>query len=401
MLFLSPVAGLILIAFAACGGQRAPGDTDGAVEGGVVDADVAGSDSGGSLDSSVAAQSHPVVCPDDDPRCAALRCSAGYSCAFDTKAELVWVMKDDGNVNGPSCQRVCEAALANSCSAHACDHGRLVEYSDLTGFAPVAESLGFRCKEGGCWWPDAPSEGQYLVSIEADDQGARSCFFPTESTLSCTSDPGNANCFGERYASVCPCVAKPLDAVCEWECPPHGTTRSVWKTQGSSCLARINYWRRRACEEGWPECPPAGLPPMAECTACHECANSEAAWDKQHGAHDSFKRCGESSQGEGGGATCADVIDSFISERAPDESGVMRCRGHCGPILRPGCQTFHWGKDQDSGFHTLNWGSCNVDKCESYCGDHPDDCFVHDSSPELGCDAGDDAEANPVVAICQ
>ena len=59
------------------------------------------------------------------------------------------------------------------------------------------------------------------------------------------------------------------------------------------------------------ECPPAGLPPMAECTACHECSNSEADYDQANEAHASFGRCGESAQGEGGGATCADVIDAF------------------------------------------------------------------------------------------
>jgi hypothetical protein len=308
-------------------------------------------------------------------------CAEGYTCFPEPGKNVVWVMKNDGNINGPSCQRVCENALSQSCAYHACDDKRPVPYKDMDSFQPIAKGLGFECKKGGCWWPDAPANGLYLVSINTDDKGAKSCFFPTETELSCSTDPGNANCFGERYASVCPCVAKPLDEACQWECPPNNTKKAVWKTTGTSCVERVNYWRKRACEEGWVECPPAGLPPMAECTACHECANSEAAWDKVHGAHNSFKRCGELVQGEGGGATCADVIDSFVAERAPDENGVMRCQGHCGPILSPGCQTFFWGKDKDSNFHTLNWRSCNVEKCQGYCKDNPGECFTHETSP--------------------
>jgi len=313
-------------------------------------------------------------------------CAEGYTCFPEPGTDVVWVMKNDGNVNGPTCKKVCEDALSGSCAYHACDEGRPVAHTDLDGFQTIAAGLGFSCREGGCWWPEAPSEGLYLVSIETDANGTKTCFFPTESAHSCSSDPGNANCFGERYAAVCPCVAKPLDEACAWDCPPNNTTRAVWKTSGTSCVERINYWRKRACEEGWVECPPAGLPPMAECTACHECANSEAEWDNDHGAHDSFGRCGESVQGEGGGATCADVIDSFVAERAPDEDGVMRCTGHCGPIVAHGCQTFFWGKDRDSDFHTLNWRSCNAQKCEAYCDDNPDACFTHETSPPMTCD---------------
>lgn len=330
-----------------------------------------------------------------------IRCAAGYSCFEETSSGLVWVMKDDGNVNGPTCKDVCEQALSLNCSYYACDDGHVVEATDMDSFAAIASGLGFSCREGGCWWPEAPGEGMYMVSIETDEAGSKTCFFPTETTLRCNTHPGNANCFGERYASVCPCVQKALDDACVWECGPQHTTRAVWKTAGTSCVERINYWRKRACEEGWPECPPAGLPPMVECVACHECANSEAEWDREHGAHDSFGRCGEHVQGEGGGATCADVIDAFVSERAPDEDGVMRCTGHCGPILAAGCQTFFWGKDRDSGFHTLNWRSCDVEKCQRYCDDNPGDCFTHETSPSMVCDSPDvDAEEGPVLPGC-
>lgn len=329
-------------------------------------------------------------------------CAAGFRCVDSDDPDVVWVMREAGNVNGPTCTEVCRAALPDNCAYYACDAGRAVEYPDIESFAPVAEGLGFTCRQGGCWWPDAPGEGMYLVSINVDEDGTRSCFFPTETQLSCDTHPGNANCFGERYASVCPCTARPLDEACNWECPPQDTTRATWRTEGTSCLARINYWRRRACEEGWVECPPAGLPPMVECTACHECANSEAEHDQANGAHSSFTRCGENAQGEGGGATCAAVIDSFVAERAPDENGVMRCQGHCGPILRPGCQSFSWGKDRDTGFHTLNWGNCNAERCQTYCDDNPDSCFTHETSPSLTCDDPDTgAEPNPTVLACE
>jgi hypothetical protein len=329
-------------------------------------------------------------------------CAEGYTCWADPSDDVVWVMKDEGNVNGPTCKSVCEAALGQNCEFNACDAGRDVVYPDMAAFAPVANGLGFSCREGGCWDSQAPAEGLYLVSIETDAMGTKSCYFPTETQLSCDTHPGNANCFGERYSAVCPCVPKALDQACEWECPPHHTTRATWKTEGTSCVERINYWRKRACEEGWVECPPAGLPPMVECTACHECANSEAQFDSENGAHASFGRCGENVQGEGGGATCADVIDSFVSERAPDENGIMRCEGHCGPILVPGCQTFFWGKAMDSNFHTLNWRSCNVDTCQSYCADNPGECFTHDTSPDLAaCDDPDvGAEPGPDIMAC-
>jgi hypothetical protein len=314
-----------------------------------------------------------------------VRCSDGYRCFVDKDSNVVWVIKEDGNVNGPTCQQVCENALGQSDSYHGCDEGRPVKHPDIQSFRPVAEGLGFACRKGDCW-PEAPGEGMVLVSIKTDENGEKSCFFPTESTYSCNNHPGNANCFGERYSTVCPCVPKPLDQACNWTCPPHNTTTAKWKTDGTSCLERINYWRRRACEEKWVECPPSGLPPMVECTACHACSNSEAEYDKDNGAHASFKRCGESAQGEGGGKTCADVIDAFVSERKPDKDGVMRCEGHCGPILKPGCRSFSWGKDRDSGFHTLNWGGCNPEKCEAYCNDNPGSCYTHETSPSLACE---------------
>ncbi|MCB9751166.1 MAG: hypothetical protein H6713_14410 [Myxococcales bacterium] len=332
---------------------------------------------------------------------AELTCADGYRCYEHPETGVVWVMKIDGNINGPTCQDVCEAALPDNCEYHACEEGHTFEYPDANSFAPIAKNLGFTCREGGCWDSVAPGEGLMLVSIDTDEEGSKACYFPSQSQLSCSTHPGNANCFGERYASICPCVPRALDDACSWECPPHNTTRATWKTEGTSCLARINYWRKRACEEGWPECPPAGLPPMVECTACHECSNSEAQHDSENGAHASFKRCGESAQGEGGGQTCADVIDAFVSERAPDENGIVRCTGHCGPIVAPGCRSFSWGKAMDSNYHTLNWGGCNASTCEEYCDQNAGDCYTHESSPSLSCQDPDEGkEDGPIVQAC-
>ncbi len=331
-----------------------------------------------------------------------VKCAAGYTCYDGPDSDVVWVMKNSGNVNGPNCQAVCADGLGQNCSYRACDDGRPVEHKDMAAFAGIAAGLGFSCREGGCWDSEAPASGLHLVSIATESDGSKACYFPTETKLSCSADPGNANCFGERYAAVCPCVPKALDEACEYECAPYNTTRAVWKTSGTSCLERINYWRKKACEDGWVECPPAGLPPMVECTACHECTNSQAETDSKNGAHASFTRCGDNVQGEGGGATCADVIDAFVSERAPDEKGVMRCTGHCGPIVAPGCQAFSWGKARGSDFTTLDWGTCGASACEDYCKNHPGDCFTHATSPSLECDDPNvGSEPGPQVLVCQ
>lgn len=331
-----------------------------------------------------------------------VRCAGGYTCTSEPGSDLVWVMKNDGNVNGPTCKAVCENALSQNCAYHACDDGRAVAATNMAEFASIAAGLGFTCREGGCWSSVSPADGLVLVSIATDAKdGSKTCYFPSQTTFSCSVQPGNANCYGERYASICPCVPKALDQACNWLCGPNNTTRAVWKTSGTSCLERINYWRKKACEDGWVECPAAGLPPMVECTACHECSNSEAEFDSKSGAHASFTRCGEMVQGEGAGATCADVIDSFVSERARAADGVVRCTGHCGPIVAAGCRTFSWGKARDSDFHTLNWDGCGVDACQKYCAANPTECFTVPTSPSMTCDNPDaDSEPGPVRQTC-
>jgi hypothetical protein len=293
----------------------------------------------------------------------AIACAPGYTC-FQESSTRVWVVKTDGNVNGPNCESECETALCPSGSFHPCDPSRTIVSG--TAFNAIATGLGFSCKPGGCWGSTSGLQ-QMWVSISGT---VRSCYFPSNltGTYDCNANPGNANCFGERYALVCPCAPSPLDQACRWQSPPMNTAVAKWAPSGPTCLERINYWRQRACAEGWPECPPCGLPPMVECVACHECANSQADYDSVHGAHSSFTRCGDMSQGEGGGTNCAGVIDSFVAERQVfnDSNGQVVCRGHCGPIVEAGCQTFFWGRTV-GGFHTLNWGTCNPAACSGYC----------------------------------
>jgi len=305
-------------------------------------------------------------------------CASGYSCYPDDDG-TVWVLKDDGNVNGPTCKNVCETALCGTGTFHSCHRNKPLP-TTMEEFAPIAEGLGFECRVGTCWDGLGPAD-QFRVSKNTATDGTKACYLPAESApASCDSNPGSANCFGDFFGLVCPCEPRVLEEACYWEDPANQPTIPTFPTDdvGTSCLERVNYWRKRACDEGWPECPPCGLPPMTECVGCHECANSESDHDQANGAHSSFRRCGEPVQGQGGGSNCASVIDSFISEREP--SGV--CTGHCGPIVRHGCQTFHWGKDHDTNFHTLNWRSCNTDKCDSYCSNPTAEaCFRVETSP--------------------
>ena len=75
----------------------------------------------------------------------------------------------------------------------------------------------------------------------------------------------------------------------------------------SDCKSRIEHHRTKY-----------GVDPpfISERTDLHSCANRQSQFDKQMGAHKSYKRCGfTGSQGQGGGSTCANVIDAFFNER--------------------------------------------------------------------------------------
>lgn len=305
----------------------------------------------------------------------AIQCSPGYTC-IDGDNGVSWVMKNDGNTNGPNCDQICQSALCvtgNSGKFYVCDPTQKLP-NNYSQFKGVADALGFNCTTGGCWNGVAPGDGIMVVSIKGNT--TKSCYYPTSGNFKCGNDPGNANCFGERYNLICPCVSKPLEIACSWSSPTYNPTNPTWSTTSNtsmtSCLDRINYWRKRACEEGWKECPPCGLPPITECVGCQACVNSQAEYDSKNGAHKSFTRCGEFVQGEGGGSSCARVIDAFQSERT---NGT--CTGHCGPIVSHGCTAFSYGRGQTNTFYTLNWGKCNHPKCDAYCANPTSNqCFL-------------------------
>lgn len=296
-----------------------------------------------------------------------LVCEPGYTYWTDNReGNLVWVKKNEG---GGSCTASCAVGLRGNSKYYTCDEGRS-GFDNLNELQPVANGLGFNCGGGNtCWGNQSPVEGHMLVTKGNDP--TKSCYYMGGDSFTCANNPGNANCFGERYSSICPCKVVALDGACHFDHPGHYPENPTFgqngKASATDCLNRINYYRKLACDEGWRECPPSGLPPISECTCCHECANSESAYDAVYGAHQSFTRCGERSQGQGGGANCAAVIDGFVSERfaKKDSNGQYICDGHCGPIVAPGCWAFHWGKDPNSSFHTLNWRSCDCQKCES------------------------------------
>jgi hypothetical protein len=297
----------------------------------------------------------------------AINCAPGYKC-FEENPSKIWVLKVDGNVNGPTCSDVCSVALCPSGTFHVCD---AVSVPVRSEWDLITRGLGFSCTQGGCWGSNSGVQSMW-VSIAGTT--SKTCYFPanTTSKMDCNIQPGNANCFSERYSLLCPCKPSSLESACRWPSDIYTPSLAVWPTnsESKSCLDRINYWRKKACAENWIECAnvPCGLPPMVEGVACRACANSEADYDEVHGAHASFTRCSENSQGEGGGATCANLIDAFVSERAPDSSGVVRCTGHCGPIVEPGCRAFFYGKTVNN-FYTMNWSPCNKAKCDAYCND--------------------------------
>jgi len=307
--------------------------------------------------------------PTPAPTCRAtpdpFTCNDPYNCWKDDTADIVWVM---GGGIFENCKSTCEKAMNKKTDFYSCKSDQPT-HKNADEFSSISTGMGFDCKKADCF--SSPSNSE-LMWIDKSENCERECIFPDEeeANYSCDSSVGNANCFGTRYTLPCPCHVRALDKACEWKCPDNSASVAPWPEDedGDSCLERINYWRKRACEENWPECPPAGLPPYVECTSCHQCANTQSEYDSINGSHASFKRCGEMVQGSGGGRTCKDVIDSFVSER--ESTGI--CNGHCGPIVKAGCNTFHWGRTEtpsSNGFHhyTLNWGNCRTDKCDAHC----------------------------------
>ena len=323
-------------------------------------------------------------CVKDEPACptptAHVPCNEGFTCWKDESSEIVWTIGGDYT---KSCKFTCQNAHSASTDFYSCKSDEPPRRNE-NELQPISDGMGFNCESNVCDWGGSPNLGQMMVSANGDDCD-RTCLLPnSDDYLKCNEPIGQANCLGERYTLVCPCHTVPLDESCEWSCPDHSAPVAKWPENmetGTSCLERINYWRKRACNEGWHECPPGGLPPIVECTSCHKCANTQSEYDVIFGSHSSFTRCGESDQGSGGGPNCAALIDGFIAERDLLFNG--KCLGHCAPILYPGCTEFHWGRTKETNeaghyHYTLNWGSCDTDTCNSYCDSvegTDDDCF--------------------------
>ncbi len=115
----------------------------------------------------------------------------------------------------------------------------------------------------------------------------------------------------------------------------------------NDCKSRINHHRTKY-----------GVDLITEREDLHSCANRQSQYDKQMGAHKSYKRCGSlGSQGSGGGSSCASVIDMFFNERwhctdtpvfalpiaQSDESTLANCRRACMDDMA--CLSFDYDAD--------------------------------------------------------
>ena len=297
-------------------------------------------------------------------------CADGFTC-WDDGAGTIWVKRDAG-ARGWSCAATCEHALCGTGDFHVCDHNRVLPRT-LDEFEPIYTGLGVECREHTCPWYIA-----HAAAIQHNN-GAGSkpmCPLPDSdehAKVDCFKDMGNANCASARYSFACPCIARELENACFWpDTSAIQPTIAAWPTEEEvdegGCLARVNYWRKRACDEGWPECPPCGLPPMSECVGCHECMNTKAdtnfdSFDAGTGYHASNGRCGGSNENNGGGsqASCGAWIDNFL------RNAEGNCHTHCNQFLAEGCTTMKWGKKPDNNRHTLQFYNCNEETCSDYC----------------------------------
>jgi hypothetical protein len=72
-----------------------------------------------------------------------IACHPDYIC-HEESPDLVWVLRKDGNVQGPACKEVCSDALCSTGQHYSCDDTRAVP-TDFTSFSNVTTGLGFTC----------------------------------------------------------------------------------------------------------------------------------------------------------------------------------------------------------------------------------------------------------------
>mmetsp|Transcript_15749 Transcript_15749/g.23861 ORF Transcript_15749/g.23861 Transcript_15749/m.23861 type:complete len:203 (+) Transcript_15749:1318-1926(+) len=126
-------------------------------------------------------------------------------CWRDTDSDILWAY----GVGGEDCHSTCSLAGATP-SAYQCDEttpidGGLAQVSDImSNFGPNTYNANdpgeFTCNLGRCW--SGTSSRQIAIYEYRSD-----CYVPTNTDVYvCGSKFGNANCYGERFNQVCPCV---------------------------------------------------------------------------------------------------------------------------------------------------------------------------------------------------
>eukprot|EP01084_Bolivina_argentea_P087734 158459_1 len=134
-----------------------------------------------------------------------LACQMGYTCYEDISRLVIWVKKDDGNIHSPTCKKVCEDALLNINSTCISNQPPIF---DIPSFSDIATGLNFSCLSGDCWNGISPTEAAGLMLVTYNIPNEK-CYFPApdyNQSLSCTTVPGNSNCFGDRFSIICPCT---------------------------------------------------------------------------------------------------------------------------------------------------------------------------------------------------
>ncbi|CAB9508519.1 expressed unknown protein [Seminavis robusta] len=154
-------------------------------------------------------------------------CAPGFSC-WENDSGLLWA-KYNGEASGMDCNEVCFTAFSGNPMFHTCKEG-VPAPSTINGLTAVMDGLGFDCrgnpnKPNPCWGGMSPPTLGGTILISAGDQTSKNCYVPTESTLSCGQVVDGANCYGELFSSVCPCMEEELSTITvskKWRLYTHG-----------------------------------------------------------------------------------------------------------------------------------------------------------------------------------
>ncbi|CAB9522586.1 expressed unknown protein [Seminavis robusta] len=164
-------------------------------------------------------------------------CTPGFSC-WENEAGLLWA-KYDGEAGGMDCNEVCFTAFSGNPMFHTCKEG-VPAPNTVNGLSSVATGLGFDCtgnpnKPNQCWGGMSPPTLNGTILVSASDQTSKNCYTPTEGTISCNQVVDGANCYGELFSSVCPCMAEELSTITEskkWRLYTHGDWPKTQENNG-------------------------------------------------------------------------------------------------------------------------------------------------------------------------